>query len=386
MSWFVDHPTVLTFTTHYDYDFADLFGRLRNLHTLEQTGNVYVPFGTFAFTYPPGAILLFWPILWVPASHLALLWNVATLVALAGAIAGVLHYLFDRTLLLTMGTAAWSSVICAVVFPPIAECLTWGQTATFIVFMVVLDFLVLRGPAKGVLVGVATALKLYPGLFIVAWLLRREWRAAFTAMGTFALITGLACLMWPKSAETFITKVMIGGEDFQRLTGEGNALKNSSVAAVFSRPPFHSGLLNSDEKLAVSAVVLIVGLIAAHRLWRRSLELSAVVVLLIVSVVGAPIAWDHYFAFAPLLFLMPVELGWNCSLARTSLVAGILMLVPWFIFRQPGEQTAWSAIYAFIARNALTFAAMSVVLVSFADPTRVGSRRRVVNASEPLED
>jgi len=383
MSWFVDHPTLVTFTSHYNYGFADLFGRVANLTNLRATGNIYVPFGDQAFTYPPGAILFFWPITWLPAANLSLVWSTASLFALAGVLTCVARYLFQRDLRTTFGVCAGAAALSAAVFPPVTECLTWGQTATFLLWMVVGDLLVVRGRARGVLVGVATAIKLYPGLFIIVWLLRRQWRTAGTALVSFAVVTGVAWLVWPRSATTFVTKLMIGGQDFVRLAGGTNALKSSSVAALFTRPPFHWGTLTTDEKFAVSALVVVAALVAGQRLWRRGFELSAMVVVLIASVIGAPVAWDHYFAFAPILVLIPFEVGWRSALARTSLVGAVVMMYPWFLFRQPVPHTPWTATYAFAARNALVLVALAVIIASFWPGARRGSEDLDAAPREP---
>ena len=367
MSWLINHPTLWTFTSHYNYGFGDLQGRLVNLHQLEQTGNIYVPFGHFAFTYPPGAILFFWPILWVPAQHLTLLWSAASLVALAGAMATAITYLLPRRLapLAVTGISCWTAVLAAAFIVPVTECFTWGQTGTILLCFVTLDLLTIHGPPKGVLVGLATAVKIYPGLFILVWLLRREWRAAVTALGTASSLTGVAWLLWPSSASTFFTQVFLGGKDYARLAGGADTLKSSSLTALFQRAPFHIGLLSPKESLALSAAAALIALIAAHRLWRQSCELSALVIVLIASVICAPVTWDHYFAFAPLLFLMPLELGMKSPLARTAVVTGLVMMVPWFFFRQPLDHTWWTATYAFVARGALLFATLAVIIAAF---------------------
>ena len=367
MSWLINHPTPWTFTSHYNYGFSDLHGRLVNLHQLEQTGNIYVPFGQFAFTYPPGAILFFWPILWAPAQHLTLLWSAASLVALAGALAAAITYLFPRRLapLAVTGISCWTAVLAAAFIVPVTECFTWGQTGTILLCFVILDLLTIHGPPKGVLVGVATAVKIYPGLFIVVWLLRREWRAAFTALATASSLTGLAWLLWPPSVSTFFSQVFLGGKDYARLAGGADALVSSSLTAFFQRAPFHIGLLSPKESLALSAAVAVIALIAAQRMWRQNYELSALVVVLIASVICTPVTWDHYFAFAPLFFLMPFELGLKSPLASTAIVTGLVMMVPWFFFRQPLDHTWWTATYAFVARGALLFATLAVIVATF---------------------
>ncbi len=364
LSWFVNHGESFMFTMHYNYYFGDLVGRVVNLQTLRQTGNIYVPFGAEAFTYPPGAILFFWPIQWVPAQHLTLVWTIGSLVALAGAYYVALDFLTKIPRGLIAGVSLWGAVITAIVFPEVTECLTWGQTATVLMLLVLLDELVVRGPAKGVMVGVATAVKIYPGLFIIAWLLRRDWRPALTALATTAVMTISACVLWPTSARTFIHTIFLGGQEYGKLSSFVNATKSSSIIAFFMRPPFHYGLLSELENLALCVGVMVLALFAAHRLWNRGLHFSSVMMILIAGAIGSPVAWDHYFIFAPLLIGVGLEAGWHSALGRTALVAAVLAIVPWFLFRTPVNNDWWASSYAFVARNALLLSSLAVVVAA----------------------
>jgi alpha-1,2-mannosyltransferase len=365
MTWLVNHQDSQVFTMHFNYSFKDIFGRVVNLNDLRQTGNIYVPFGYQAFTYPPGAILFFWPILWVPTQHLSLLWNFLTLAALAGSIYVSLVYLTKVPKLLLAGLACWAAVLSAAVFPELTECLMWGQTATILLLFVLLDMLIIRGPAKGVLVGLAAAVKIYPGLFIIVWLLRREWKPALTALATTTGVTGLAYALWPTSGRYFFHDIIFGGQEFEHLAGTANSLKSGSFVAFFQRWPFHYGSISSHEGVLLEAAVMVLALWGAQRLWRAGLDFSAVIVVLIAGAIASPVAWDHYFSFAPLLILVAYEAGANTALGRTAIVATVVSLVPWVLFRTPAITTPWTTTYAFVARNALllvTFAVMMVAL------------------------
>lgn len=364
MTWLVNHQNSEVFTMHINYSFKDILGRVVNLTNLRQTGNIYVPFGYQAFTYPPGAILFFWPILWVPAQHLTLVWTLATLVALAASIYVSLVYLTKVPRLLLAGISCWAAVVSASIFPGLSECLMWGQTATILLLVILLDLLVIRGPVKGVLVGVATAVKIYPGLFIVVWLLRRQWRPAVTALATTATVTGVAYALWPTSGHYFFRDIILGGHEFQKLASLHNSTRSSSFVAFFQRWPFHYGLLTSHEAVAIEAAIMVLALVAAHRLWRGGLDLSAVIVVLIAGAIASPLAWDHYFSFVPLLVLVAFEVGAGTALGVTAIAATVIALVPWFIFRTPAVMSTWATTYVFVARNALLLSNFAVIVVA----------------------
>jgi len=347
--------------------FSDLLGRLANLQHLERTGNIYLPPTKEAFTYPPAAILFFWPLLWLPAPLLTLACTFASLVALAVALGVVLERLWPRDRRITFAIACWAAVVATVVFAPVLECLTWGQVGTVLLAMVVVDYLAVKGRSRGVMVGVAAAVKIYPILFIVVWIVRRQWRAAITALVSCASTTALAWSLWPASAMTFITRGIIGGTEVGHARSGTAPVASSSISALFTRFPFHAGTLNDAGVAAVSLVVIVAGLVAARRLWRRDLEVSAMVVIMVVSVIGSPIAWDHYFVFAPLLALMAYELGFASRLSRTAVASAVVMVVPWFRFRRLAWGPWWVPACSFVARNALLLAALSVVVAALTD-------------------
>jgi alpha-1,2-mannosyltransferase len=347
--------------------FADLLGRLANLRQLESTGNIYVPVTKEAFTYPPAAILFFWPVLWLPASLLTLAWTFVSLAALTIAFAVVLNRLGIRDQRVTWAAACWAAVGSTMVFAPVMECLTWGQVGTILLAMVAADYLAVKGQAKGVLVGVAAAVKIYPILFIFVWIARRQWRAAITAIVSGALTTALAWSLWPASALSFVTKGIFGGTEMGHSRAGTAPVSSSSISAFFTRFPFHADTLNDAGVAAVSMIVIGIGLVAAQRLWRRDLEVSAMVMVMVVGVIGSPIAWDHYFVFAPLMALMALEIGLGSRLGRTVLVSTVVMAVPWFVFRRLAWGPWWVPACSFVARNALLLAALAVVVAALID-------------------
>jgi alpha-1,2-mannosyltransferase len=363
-AYLLTHHDARFVTMHYNYDFGDLFARVANLDHLRATGNIYVPFLHFAFTYPPGAIFFFWPILWVPATHLALAWTVLSLGALAGSFFVAASSLGVRSSLHLTGACCWAAVLAGAVFPDVTLCLTWGQTATILMLMILADVLVVRGPAKGVLVGVATAVKIYPGLFIVSWLIRRQWREALTAMATVATISGAAIAAWPASARAYVSHVVLSGAELQKLSSFSRTVGNGSVIAFFQRSPFSYTTLSPHEGLAVSGLLIVVCLVAAQRLWRRGLHLSSTLVVLIASTIGSPIAWDHYFAFLPLLVLVAWEAGVSTGLGAIAVAGALIALVPWPDFRSPRTETTWGDVYSITAQNALFLTTLTVVLMA----------------------
>jgi alpha-1,2-mannosyltransferase len=359
------HPW--TFAGRYSYVFRDLMGRVANLKDLRATGNIYKPFGVEAFTYPPGAILLFWPLSWLPTSVIPFLWTWLSILCLAVSFAICLNHLTPRPWTTNFAMGCGVAVTSIVVLPLEVECLIWGQTATILLLFIVLDSFVMRGRARGIFVGLATAFKIYPVVFIIMWLWRRQFREAITALVTAAVTTGIAWILWPASFSTFIRVLIIGHEEFGRFANGGAATyASSSITSFFMRAPFHVGLLNWAWDGVISALVITLGLCASQKLWKMDCQISAMVCVLYASVLGSPVAWDHYFAFAPLLILVIREVGLHSWLGRACVLALANFCVPWLFIHNSLETSTYLAIRDFIARNAILLTSLLLLASVFA--------------------
>lgn len=252
-----------------------------------------------------------------------------------------------------------------------------GQTATILLLFVVLDSLVVKGRARGVLVGLATAFKIYPVVFIIMWLWRRQFREAITALVTAALTTSTAWILWPTSFSTFVRVLIIGHKEFGRFANGGAATyASSSITSFFMRAPFHIGLLNWAWDGIFSILVIALGLCASQRLWKMDCAISAMVCVLYASVLGSPVAWDHYFAFAPLLVLVVREVGLRTWLGRACLLALATFAVPWLFFHNTLETSTYLAVRDFVARNAILFTSLLVLVSVFATSRQSVQQRR----------
>lgn len=341
--------------------FGDLLGRVNNIRDLQRTGNIYVPFKIEAFTYPPGAVFFFYPIVLIPVSVLPYAWTLLSIIALVASIVVVFEriFLLSRSIALSLGL--WLGLVSVALFPPVTECLAWGQTATILMLAVVLDMLSVKGSSRGVLVGLATAIKIYPGAFIIVWMMRREWRAAWTALCSAAVPTLLAWVLWPSSMGEFVKTMVLGHKELSHFAGGATVRASSSLASFFSRAPFHVGFLSTPMELLVCLMALGLALYGSHRLWLHGYTLSALVIALTGSVIATPVAWDHYFSFVPLLLLVPFEVGVRRTLSRVALGVAVVMMAPWYRLRRPTPGSTWATLWTFTSRNALLIAALTLL-------------------------
>jgi len=159
----------------------------------------------------------------------------------------------------------------------------------------------------GVLIGFASALKIFPALFIAYLALRRYWTAAIAAVATALVLSILPVAVY--GASGFAEHVTT----FARLSNSGWPVRvnNQSLIAVLDRWLLEGGGIGADLQgvhvmsEAIPAVVaywigvlLLVSMMLSavvdipRRRAKVPLEMAAVTPL---AVLLSPIAWDHYW-------------------------------------------------------------------------------------------
>src|ERR1700735_753892 len=164
------------------------------------------------FTYPPLAAVIFCPFAWsgMPAASVTI-----TLITLALLLVSTMIVLtrldvwnttravpgpaWLRRWLLT----AFIVAAAALWLEPIESTFAFGQINVVLMTLVIADCVPRRTPwPRGLLLGLGIALKLTPAVFLLYFLLRRDNRAALTALASFvgAMLLGFA-LTWNDSWE-----------------------------------------------------------------------------------------------------------------------------------------------------------------------------------------
>ena len=164
------------------------------------------------FTYPPLAAIVFCPFAWLhmPAASVAI--TALTLVLLVVSTVIVLTGLDVWTTSTMLPGPAWLRrwwLAIVIVVPatiwlePITSNFAFGQINVVLMTLVIADCMPRRTPwPRGLLLGLGMALKLTPAVFLLYFLLRRDNRAALTALVSFVVATlvGFA-LAWSDSWE-----------------------------------------------------------------------------------------------------------------------------------------------------------------------------------------
>ncbi|MFI5933234.1 glycosyltransferase 87 family protein [Actinoplanes sp. NPDC051494] len=255
----------------------------------------------YGFTYPPFAALVMAPMAYLPV------WAVITLASIATVLVTVLvTWWLVAPLIRRHGWQPWYALALAscfaLIFEPVRETFGFGQVNMLLLALVAADVLfgVSRGRRwAGVGIGLATAIKLTPGVFILYLLVIRRWRAAGTAIATSAAATLLAAGLWPDASREFWTAALW---DTNRV-GNLEYVSNQSLRGLLARGPF-------DESESVLWILVV---LAALGVWawrvRRADPLGALALTGTLSLLLSPVTWVHHCVWLLPVLVRCIE-GW----------------------------------------------------------------------------
>jgi RNA polymerase sigma-70 factor (sigma-E family) len=262
------------------------------------------------FTYPPFAALVMWPLSWVPTAWVGTPWTVGTLVVLVVTV----------VVLARRCSVRWPSLLGGVVLfvasGPSRLNLELGQVSAVIVLLVLVDVLEVTPPRlRGVLLGVAAAIKLTPLLFVVYLLVSGRSRDGWRAVATFAGCGLVAFVVLPRDSVTYWTDAVLHMTD--RL-GYLDYIDNQSVRGF---------LLRAGLPAALWPVLAGVAVVAALYQARRLTLVPAALVVGCAGIVASPISWGHHLFWVVLAGLWMV---WSARPAVVLVGTAVLtvMAVP----------------------------------------------------------
>lgn len=256
--------------------------------------------GHFPFTYPPIGALLATVIARGSTRVVQIGWTLASLAVLGGVLFTTLRRRFPS---LQPSAAAVASLgLLAVVSRtwPIYENYQFGQVNIFLLGLCFAD-VVARHPRwpRGVLVGLAAAIKLVPGIFGLYFLLTGQIRAAVTSFASFLAMSLLGWLVLPRDSHAYWTRIVF---DTARI-GSPVFYSNQSLYGIALR--LSHGPVGKGIYLLAAALVLVVGVAHARAAYRRGDLVAAAVLVGLVGVCVSPISWIHHLDWvAPLLVLL----------------------------------------------------------------------------------
>jgi alpha-1,2-mannosyltransferase len=155
---------------------------------------------------------------------------------------------------------------------------------------------------KGVLVGVAAAIKLVPLVFIPYLLVTRQVRAAWTALASFVACSLVALAFDPSTSWQYWTKY---ATDAARV-GNPYFILNQSLQGALDRLAHRQVPTTVIDALGV--VGLIAGIALARWAWKDSSPFLGILVAATTGLIVSPITWEHHLVWA-----VPVLLWLACA-------------------------------------------------------------------------
>lgn len=301
------------------------------------TGGVmfHTPIGLdLPFTYPPLAAVAFCPFAWLglPAASVAITLTTLTLLIVSTLI--VLTRLdVWATSRVAPGPAwlrrSWLAVLiaatAALLLEPVRSNFAYGQINVVLMTLVIADCVPRRTPwSRGILLGLGMALKLTPAVFLLYFALRRDARAALTALASFvaATLVGFA-VAWTDSWEYWTDTV----RKTERI-GSADLNTNQNIAGTLAR--LGAG---ADQRFALwvagCLLVLAVTIWATRRVLDAGEPTLAVVCIALFGLAVSPVSWSHHWVWMLPAVLVTGVLAWrrrNAALAVVS-AAGLALVV-----------------------------------------------------------
>jgi alpha-1,2-mannosyltransferase len=260
----------------------------------------------------------------------------------------------------------------------VRETLWFGQVNLILMAMVTADCLLRRTPwPRGLLIGLAAAVKLTPAVFVLFFLPRREWKPPVTALATFVGASVLGAVLAPSVWGSYWLGVLLEPD---RIGGAGYA-GNQSLRGTLHRLALpHS--VETITWLALVAATVAAGWVAVLRLRRAGRDVEAMLVVAAVGLLCSPISWSHHWVWAvPALVVLAA--AWVNRRVRwtTAALAAVFLVGPHWLFPKGDDRELSLDLWQQVILDTYVVVAIVgvAVMVWRGAPTTVAVRRAVLS-------
>jgi alpha-1,2-mannosyltransferase len=332
-----------------------------------QGGDMYGPLPptvsglALPFIYPPFAAMVLLPLELLP-------WTAAWIALYAVSVASVAVTLFvvarrvwpagGRPGALSVASAA---LPLALLLEPVLETIKFGQVNLVLMALVAVDCLAgrTRWP-RGLLVGVAAAIKLTPAAFVLFFLLRRDLRAAAVTVVTAAAATGLGFAVDAASSARY----WFGGP----AAGVSGSVfyTNQTVQAVLARAEVPAPVARAVWVVAaVALLALIVPVV------RRAEPALALVTVAGFALLVSPTSWSHHWVWiAPALLVVvarAVRTGSPGWAGAAAVLAVTFYLAPFrWLPHEREQELTWTTAQQWVGATYVVVGVLALVAVRLA--------------------
>ncbi|ANY23380.1 glycosyltransferase 87 family protein [Gordonia terrae] len=272
------------------------------------------------FTYPPFAAVAFVPLALLTETVANIVWWTIGFAALTGVVAMSLRSLnhrFDTRL----GVFAVLIAIASTALEPIRTTIWLGQVNLLVMTLILVDLVFLGKSSRwrGVAIGIAAGIKLTPLFAVVYLVASRQWRAAGTAVATFAATVAIGFVVIPGDSWAYWTRHLTETDR----VGRADSPANQSIRGSVSQLLAHFDIGRFAERapggpvfvaptwlwLPLAVIVAGLGLLAAVLAHRESREVLAATIVGMTMCAVSPFAWGHHWVWCVPLFIVGLDLA-----------------------------------------------------------------------------
>ncbi|WP_068160954.1 glycosyltransferase family 87 protein [Rhodococcus phenolicus] len=266
-------------------------------HTPLYTDGFHTSSG-FRFIYPPVAAFLFSALTVVSSTTMQFLWTLGLIVLVWWVLKVALQRMnVERASLLA--TAALGLTLC---IEPMRSNFAFGQINIVLMALVVADCLgVIPKRFRGVGIALAAAIKITPAAFGLLLLLRRDLPSVARAAGGFLGIAAFGYWLRPESSVYFWTHEAWATDR----AGDQEFFRNQALTGLIARFDL-SESVTKGLWVVGAAVIVAAAAWAANRFLRSDEPVIALGVIALATLLAAPIAVTHHWAYSVLLIAIPI--------------------------------------------------------------------------------
>ena len=250
------------------------------------------PVFNLSATYPPIGVIPFSLLTSLPVAVREVLFTILSLGAIAigarcaAVLAGIGRDRRTQWML-------WA-ISLSIVTIPVWLTLRQGQVNALLWALVLGDIVLMSRGSRfaGIPIGIATAVKLVPGLFIVWMVLASRRRPAVRSICTAVALTASGWALAPVDSKAYWTDLLWHSERVGRLDDARNNSMLGTLAHVLE-----PGTVRTVVWLTLALTLLVVGMRRAVIASRRNDLLTAAVITGCLSALVSPISWTHHLGY-----------------------------------------------------------------------------------------
>jgi alpha-1,2-mannosyltransferase len=246
---------------------------------------------------------------------------------------------------------------------PVDQTINLGQVNLLLLSLVIIDLsLPDKSRFKGVLIGISAGIKLVPGLFVIYYLMRRQFRAAITLCATALGTVLLSFIIFSKASYEYWTHYIFETTHVARVAA---ALDNESLRGMLARI-LHSETAAIIPWFVFSAVMLCIVLVVTWYATKYGEDYMGITAIALTGLLMAPVSWHHTWVWIVPITIYTANAAyrtrskflWGCAIIPLVIIA--LRMDKWFI-PDPYQTRPLYGIQL-VMSNIVTFASILLVI------------------------